>query len=762
MEEQLKAAALEYHATPTPGKISIAPTKGLTNQRDLALAYSPGVAYACKAIEANPAEAARLTSRANLVGVITNGTAVLGLGNIGPLAGKPVMEGKACLFKKFAGIDVFDIELAERDPDKLVDIIAALEPTLGGINLEDIKAPECFYIERKLRDRMKIPVFHDDQHGTAIIVGAAVINGLKVVGKQIGKVKLVCSGAGASAIACLDLLVRLGLNPQNVLVVRQPRRDFRGPRGEHGREQGALRPQDQGAHAWRRRFRAPTFSSGLSGPGAMKQEWVKTMAERPLVLALANPTPEIRPEEVKAVRSDAIIATGRSDYPNQVNNVLCFPFIFRGALDVGATRITDEMKLACVHAIAELAQAEQSDVVAMAYGGQDLTFGPDYIIPTPFDPRLITRIAPAVAKAAMDSGVATRPIADLEAYRQQLTNFVYHSGFVMKPVFDKAKQKSKRVIFAEGEDERVLRAVQAVVDEGLARPILIGRPEVVDMRLEKFGLRVRPGKDFELVNPESDPRYRDVWTDYFSIMRRRGVTPDDARTHVRQSTTLIGAMLLRRGDGDALLCGTYGRHKDHLRHINNVIGLEKGAGIYAAMNLLLLPGQTLFVCDTYVNEDPTAEQLAEIAVMAAQEVRRFGDLTQSRAAVAFQLRNRRLTLGAEDEPGARADRAARPRPGGRRRDARRRGAVRGDPQPRVSRFALEGAGEPAGDAQPGRRQHLVQPAEDDQRRGLDHRPDPAGRRHAGAHPDAQHDGTAAREHDRPGGGGRGSARLTEA
>ena len=533
------------------------------------------------------------------------------------------MEGKACLFKKFAGIDVFDIELAENDPDKLVDIIAALEPTLGGINLEDIKAPECFYIERRLRDRMKIPVFHDDQHGTAIIVGAAVTNGLKVVGKQIGKVKLVCSGAGASAIACLDLLVRLGLNPDNVLVC-----DSRGVIYE-GREAN----MEENKARYARKTKARTLAEaipgadiflGLSGPGAMKQEWVKTMAERPLVLALANPTPEIRPEEVKAVRSDAIIATGRSDYPNQVNNVLCFPFIFRGALDVGATRITDEMKLACVHAIAELAQAEQSDVVAMAYGGQDLTFGPDYIIPTPFDPRLITKIAPAVAKAAMDSGVATRPIADLEGYRQQLTNFVYHSGFVMKPVFDKAKQGPKRVIYAEGEDERVLRAVQAVVDEGLARPILIGRPEVVDMRLQKFGLRVRPGKDFELVNPESDPRYRDVWTDYFGIMRRRGVTPDDARTHVRQSTTLIGSMLLRRGDGDALLCGTYGRHKDHLRHINNVIGLEKGAGIYAAMNVLLLPKQTLFICDTYVNEDPTAEQLAEIAVMAAQEVRRFG------------------------------------------------------------------------------------------------------------------------------------------
>jgi malate dehydrogenase (oxaloacetate-decarboxylating)(NADP+) len=623
MEEQLKAAALEYHATPTPGKISVVPTKGLTNQRDLALAYSPGVAYACKAIEADPAQAARLTSRANLVGVITNGTAVLGLGNIGPLAGKPVMEGKGCLFKKFAGIDVFDIELAEHDPDKLVDIIAALEPTLGGINLEDIKAPECFYIERKLRERMKIPVFHDDQHGTAIIVGAAVTNGLKVVGKQIGKVKLVCSGAGASAIACLDLLVRLGLDPANVMVCDSKGVIYQG-REPNMEENKARYARKTAARTLADAIPDADIFLGLSGPGAMKQEWVKKMAPKPLVLALANPTPEILPEEVKAVRPDAIIATGRSDYPNQVNNVLCFPFIFRGALDVGATKITEEMKLACVHAIADLAQAEQSDVVAMAYEGQELSFGSEYIIPKPFDPRLIIKIAPAVAKAAMDSGVAARPIADMEAYRQQLTNFVYHSGFVMKPVFAKAKQSPKRVIYAEGEDERVLRAVQVVADENLARPILIGRPEVVGMRLDKFGLRIRPGRDFDLVNPESDPRYREVWMDYCKIMRRRGVSLDDARTHVRQSTTLIGAMLLRRGDGDAMLCGTYGRHKDHLRHVGNVIGLKKGASIFAAMNVLLLPRQTLFVCDTYVNEDPAAEQLAEIAIMAAEEVRRFG------------------------------------------------------------------------------------------------------------------------------------------
>ncbi|MEK6210178.1 MAG: NADP-dependent malic enzyme [Pseudomonadota bacterium] len=623
MALELESAAIEYHEQPTPGKISVVPTKGLTNQRDLALAYSPGVAFACKAIEADPSRAAQLTSRANLVGVVTNGTAVLGLGNIGPLASKPVMEGKACLFKKFAGIDVFDIELAENDPDKLVDMIAALEPTLGGINLEDIKAPECFYIEAKLRERMKIPVFHDDQHGTAIIVGAAVTNGLKVVGKDISKVKLVCSGAGASAIACLDLLVKLGLKRENIIVC-----DSKGVIYE-GRDTSMEPNKARYARKTDARKLADAMPGadiflGLSGPGAMKQEWIKTMADKPLVLALANPTPEILPEEVKAVRPDAVIATGRSDYPNQVNNVLCFPFIFRGALDVGATKITEEMKLACVKAIAELTQAEQSDVVAMAYEGQELSFGPEYIIPKPFDPRLITRIAPAVAKAAMDSGVATRPITDFDAYRQQLTNFVYHSGFVMKPVFAAAKAAPRRVIYAEGEDERVLRAVQVVVDEHLANPILIGRPEVVEMRLKRFGLRIKPGKDFELVNPESDARYREVWTEYYKAMNRKGVSPDDARVHVRQSTTLIGAMLLRRGDGDAMLCGTFGRHKDHLRHIANVIGLKQGASIFAAMNVLLLAKRTLFISDTYVNEDPGVEQLAEIAIMAAEEVKRFG------------------------------------------------------------------------------------------------------------------------------------------
>jgi malate dehydrogenase (oxaloacetate-decarboxylating)(NADP+) len=623
LEEQLKNAALDYHRQPTFGKISVVPTKGLFTQRDLSLAYSPGVAYACKAIEADPSLAAELTSRANLVGVITNGTAVLGLGNIGPLAGKPVMEGKGCLFKKFANIDVFDIELNETDPDKLVDIIAALEPTLGGINLEDIKAPECFYIEQKLRDRLKIPVFHDDQHGTAIIVSAAVINGLKVVGKSIEKVKLVCSGAGASAIACLDLLCRLGLKHENTFVC-----DSKGVLYE-GRD--AKMEPNKARYA--RKTEARTLADvmpgadiflGLSSAGALKKEAIVKMADKPLLLALANPTPEIMPEEAKSVRPDCIIATGRSDYVNQVNNVLCFPFIFRGALDVGATKITDEMKLACVKAIADLAQAEQSDVVALAYAGEELKFGPEYIIPKPFDPRLMTKIAPAVAKAAMDSGVATRPIADLDAYRDRLAQFIHRSGLIMKPVFAMAKQAPRRVIFAEGEDERVLRAVQTIVDEKIAKPVLIGRPEVVEMRIEKFGLRLKAGTDFEIVNPESDSRYREVWTEYYRIMRRKGVSPDDAKVHVRQSTTLIGAMLLHRSEGDAMLCGTFGRHKDHLRHVSNIIGLQRGASIFAAMNAVILHKHTMFVCDTYVNEDPTAEQLAEITIMAANEVKRFG------------------------------------------------------------------------------------------------------------------------------------------
>ncbi len=560
MDKDFVAAALDYHRYPTPGKISVTPTKGLTNQRDLALAYSPGVAAACEAIVADPAQAAELTSRGNLVGVITNGTAVLGLGNIGPLAGKPVMEGKGCLFKKFAGIDVFDIELNENDPDKLIDIIAALEPTLGGINLEDIKAPECFYVEQKLRERLNIPVFHDDQHGTAIISTAALINGLEVVGKRIDEVKLVCSGAGAAAIACMDLMCRLGLRRENVYVCDSKGVIWRG-RDATMEPNKARYAQDTSARTLAEVIEGADVFLGLSTAGVLKPEMVAKMAPRPLIFALANPTPEIMPEEAKAVRPDCIIATGRSDYPNQVNNVLCFPFIFRGAMDVGATRITEEMKLACVHAIAELARAEQSDVVAMAYGGAELRFGADYLIPKPFDPRLIVRIAPAVAKAAMDSGVAVRPLADMDAYIQHLTEFVYHSGMVMKPVFNAAKRVAanrKRVVYCEGEDERVLRAVRVVVDENLAHPILVGRPAVIERRIERFGLNLKLGRDFEVVNPDSDPRYRDLWQRYYRRMSRDGVTPDIAKSELRRDTTLIGCMLLDKGDADAMVCGTYG------------------------------------------------------------------------------------------------------------------------------------------------------------------------------------------------------------
>ncbi|MBI3523429.1 MAG: NADP-dependent malic enzyme [Betaproteobacteria bacterium] len=623
MEKDLSAAALEYHTFPTPGKISVVPTKGLTNQRDLALAYSPGVAIACEAIVADPSQVSRLTSRANLVGVVTNGTAVLGLGNIGPLAAKPVMEGKAVLFKKFAGIDVFDIELAENDPDKLIDMIAAMEPTFGGINLEDIKAPECFYIERKLRERMKIPVFHDDQHGTAIVVGAAVLNGLKLIGKDIGAVKLVTSGAGAAALACLDMLVALGVKVENIWVT-----DIHGLVYE-GRvaEMEPIKARYAKATALRTLGEVIADADiflGLSAGGVLKPEMVAKMAPHPLILALANPTPEILPEQVHAVRNDAIMATGRSDYPNQVNNVLCFPFIFRGALDAGATTITEAMKLAAVRAIAELAQAETSDVVAMAYGGESLKFGPEYLIPKPFDPRLIVKIAPLVAEAARVSGVATRPVADLEAYRERLNNFVYHSGFVMKPVFAAAKKAPRKVLYAEGEDERVLRAIQAVLDEGLAQPVVIGRPEVIEMRLKKAGLRLTPGRDFEIVNPDADARHRDLSAEYHKLMGRAGVTPELAKQLLRSDPTLIGAMLLRRGDVDALLCGTSGRHAEHLKHIADVIGLEQHATGFAAMNLLMLPKNTMFICDTYVNEEPDAERIADITLMAAEEVCRFG------------------------------------------------------------------------------------------------------------------------------------------
>ena len=623
LDDDLKAAALDYHRRPVPGKIAVTPTKGLTNQRDLALAYSPGVAAACEAIAADPAQAAELTSRANLVGVITNGTAVLGLGNIGPLASKPVMEGKGCLFKKFAGIDVFDIELAQSDPDKLVEIIAALEPTLGGVNLEDIKAPECFYIEQQLRERMRIPVFHDDQHGTAIISAAALVNGLEVVGKRIDEVRLVCSGAGAAAIACLDLMVHLGVRREHIQVVDSRGVIWKG-RDPDMEPNKARYAQDTPMRTLAEVIEGADVFLGCSAGGVLKPEMVRTMAERPLILALANPVPEIMPDVAKQARPDCVIATGRSDFPNQVNNVLCFPFIFRGALDVGATRITEEMKLACVQAIADLARAEQSDLVAMAYAGEELSFGPDYIIPKPFDPRLIVRIAPAVAQAAMDSGVATRPITDMGAYLQRLSSFVYHSGTIMRPVFDQARGAGKRVIYAEGEDERVLRALRAILDEDLARPMLIGRPAVIEMRIKKYGLNLTAGRDFDLINLESDPRYRELCDDYYSLMSRRGVTPEIARATMRSNPCLIGAMLLRRGDADALVAGPSGLFEEQLKPIADVIGLRPGARLFAALSVLTLPKRTLFITDTYVNENPSAEDIAAIALLAAEEVARFG------------------------------------------------------------------------------------------------------------------------------------------
>jgi malate dehydrogenase (oxaloacetate-decarboxylating)(NADP+) len=623
MDEQLRKAALDYHRLPGPGKISVVPTKGLVNQRDLALAYTPGVAIACQEIVADPAQARNLTARGNLVAVITNGTAVLGLGAIGPLAAKPVMEGKSVLFRKFAGIDAFDIEVNERDPEKLVEIIASLEPTFGGINLEDIKAPECFIVERKLRARMKIPVFHDDQHGTAIIVGAAIANGLKVVGKDIGRVRLVVSGAGAAALACLNLLVDMGLPRGNIVVtdihgvVYRGRREEMDPEKEHFAVETKARTLGEVIEG------ADVFL-GLSAGGVLKPDMVKRMGARPLILALANPEPEIRPEAAKQVKPDAVIATGRSDYPNQVNNVLCFPFIFRGALDVGASTITREMELAAVQAIAELAQAEQSDIVARAYGDHHVSFGPEYLIPRPFDPRLIGKIAPAVARAAIASGVATRPIADFDAYRERLNQFVYQSGLIMKPVFEAAKASPKRVVYTEGEDERVLRAVQVVVDEGMVRPTLVGRREVVRSRLERLGLRLRLDADVDLVDPENDPRYREYSMAYHKLAERKGVTPQIARLELRRRTTLIGAMLMHMGAADAMLCGVVGRYDSHLRFIDEVIGLAPGARNYAAMNMLLLPNRTVFICDTYVNYDPTAEQIAEMTVLAAEEIRRFG------------------------------------------------------------------------------------------------------------------------------------------
>jgi malate dehydrogenase (oxaloacetate-decarboxylating)(NADP+) len=623
----LKKAALDYHEFPTPGKLSITATKQLLNQSDLALAYSPGVAAACEAIVEDPLNGYRYTARGNLVGVISNGTAVLGLGAIGPLAAKPVMEGKAVLFKKFAGIDVFDIEIEQRDPQKLIDIIAALEPTFGAINLEDIKAPECFIVERELRRRMKIPVFHDDQHGTAIIVGAACLNGLKVVAKNIAEVKMVVSGAGAAALACVDLLLDLGLKRENVWLTDLAGVVYQG-------RQELMDPEKQ-------RFAQPTEARklaevigdadiflGLSAGGVLTKAMVKLMAARPLILALANPTPEILPEEVRSVRDDAVVATGRSDFPNQVNNVLCFPFIFRGALDVGATTITRPMEIATVHAIADLARQEQSDIVAAAYGGiENLAFGPEYLIPKPFDPRLIVKVAPAVAKAAMESGVATRPIADLDAYAQRLQQFVYHSGTLMQPIFSAARKLSpirSRIVYAEGEGERILRAVQIAVDERLATPILVGRPAVIERGIKRHGLRIRAGEHFSIVNPEHDERFREYWQAYHALTERNGVTAQYAKLEMRRRTTLIAAMLLKKGEADGLICGTISTTARHLHYIDRVLGKRPGVNVYGALTGVILPGRQLFIVDTHVNLDPSAEQLAEITQLAAEQLYAFG------------------------------------------------------------------------------------------------------------------------------------------
>ena len=625
-ELALRDAAREYHRSPTRGKIAVNPTKPLSNQRDLSLAYSPGVAYPCLDIEADPSLAADFTSRANLVGVVTNGTAVLGLGDIGPLAAKPVMEGKGCLFKKFAGVDVFDIELAERDPDKLVEIIAAMEPTLGGVNLEDIKAPECFYIEKKLRERMNIPVFHDDQHGTAIISSAALLNGLELVGKKIDAVRVAVSGAGAAALACLDVMVGLGVRRENVYVCDSKGVIFEGRAGGYDESKARFAQKTE----WRTLADVVAGADvflGCSTAGVLTQDMVRSMADQPIILALANPEPEIRPELAKAARPDCIIATGRSDYPNQVNNVLCFPYIFRGALDCGATKITEAMKLACVRQIADLAKADISEEVADAYAGRELSFGRDYLIPTPFDSRLIMRIAPAVAQAAMDSGVATRPIEDMEAYRQQLSVFVYQTGMIMQPVFNAARKVPrgrKRLAYAEGEDERALRAAQTAVDEGLAAPILIGRPAVIEARIKKAGLRLRLGVDADVVNPDDDPRFKQYWETYHRLMGRQGVSVDSAKAAVRRSNTTIAALMVKLGDADAMLCGLVGRYDGHLDHVRDVIGMRRGATCLAALNALMLEGRTLFIADTFVNDDPDAQQLAEIAVMAADQVRRFG------------------------------------------------------------------------------------------------------------------------------------------
>ncbi|EAM4407728.1 NADP-dependent oxaloacetate-decarboxylating malate dehydrogenase [Salmonella enterica] len=624
MDEQLKQSALDFHEFPVPGKIQVSPTKPLATQRDLALAYSPGVAAPCLEIEKDPLAAYKYTARGNLVAVISNGTAVLGLGNIGALAGKPVMEGKGVLFKKFAGIDVFDIEVDELDPDKFINVVAALEPTFGGINLEDIKAPECFYIEQKLRERMNIPVFHDDQHGTAIISTAAILNGLRVVEKNISDVRMVVSGAGAAAIACMNLLVALGMQKHNIVVCDSKGVIYKGREPNMAETKAAYAVDDSGKRTLDEVIDGADIFLGCSGPKVLTQEMVKKMARAPMILALANPEPEILPPLAKDVRPDAIICTGRSDYPNQVNNVLCFPFIFRGALDVGATAINEEMKLAAVHAIAELAHAEQSEEVASAYGDQDLSFGPEYIIPKPFDPRLIVKIAPAVAKAAMDSGVAMRPIADFDAYIDKLTEFVYKTNLFMKPIFSLARKDPKRVVLPEGEEARVLHATQELITLGLAKPILIGRPSVIEMRIQKLGLQIKAGVDFEIVNNESDPRFKEYWSEYYQIMKRRGVTQEQAQRAMIGNHTAIGAIMVQRGEADAMICGTIGDYHEHFSVVKAVFGYRDGVHTAGAMNALLLPSGNTFIADTYVNEDPTPEQLAEITVMAAETVRRFG------------------------------------------------------------------------------------------------------------------------------------------
>ena len=669
-EAALREAALDYHRSPTRGKIAVLPTKPLMNQRDLSLAYSPGVAYACLAIEKDPTLASEYTSRGNLVGVVTNGTAVLGLGDIGPLASKPVMEGKGCLFRKFAGIDVFDIELNEKDPDKLVEIIAALEPTLGGINLEDIKAPECFVVERKLKERLKIPVFHDDQHGTAIISAAAMINGLELTGKKISEVKVAVSGAGAAAIACLDLWVRLGVARHNIFVC-DSKGVIHNDRTDKLDESKRAYQQNTAARTLADVMKGADIFLGCSAAGVVNADMVKSMADKPLILALANPEPEIRPEIAKAARPDCIIATGRSDYANQVNNVLCFPYIFRGALDCGAQRITEEMKVACVYEIAGLAKAEISGEVAAAYPGEDMRFGPDYLIPKPFDSRLILRIAPAVAKAAAESGVATRPIADLEAYRQSLMQFMTHTGMFMRPVFMAARSAPKRVVYAEGEDERTLRAVQIALEEGLVKPTLVGRPAVIAQRIERAGLRLKPGSDFDLINPEDDARFRQYWEAYHAIKGRDGITPEMAKSAVRRSSTLIASLAVHLGHADGLLCGLVGRYDHHLEHVRDVIGMRRGAHCLAALNALMLDKHTLFIADTFVNDDPDAQTLAEIAEMAAEAVTQFGIEPK----VAFLSHS---IYGSSQRASARKMRAARALFAAKRPDIQSEGELQGD------------------------------------------------------------------------------------